>query len=250
MSSPPTATSPFAASAVSGHLDTRTAASEVAGDLFDHIGAECDLVVAFVSFHHRAAFPEAMEAFQQTLRPKSLIAVTAESVLGVDQELEGLAGFAALAMRIPGMKLHPWSMRPEEQGGLLADNERLRSHIGANVDDLRAVIILADPFSTQIADLLPAMVDCLPDAPPLIVGGMSSGASQPGHNAMAIGDTVLQAGAVGVTLSGAVKMDVVLSQGCRPTGTPFVVTKCESNVIQELGGRRAIDVLQDFTNDH
>ena len=37
MSSPPTATSPFAASAVSGHLDTRTAATEVSGDLFDHV---------------------------------------------------------------------------------------------------------------------------------------------------------------------------------------------------------------------
>ncbi|MHC4775053.1 MAG: hypothetical protein ACYTBR_07285, partial [Planctomycetota bacterium] len=61
---PPAATSPTAAAAISGHLDTRTAATEIAGDIYDHLGGSCDLVVLFGSFHHRAAFAEAVESIR------------------------------------------------------------------------------------------------------------------------------------------------------------------------------------------
>jgi small ligand-binding sensory domain FIST len=36
----------------------------------------------------------------------------------------------------------------------------------------------------------------------------------------------------------------VVSQGCRPIGDPFVVTKAEHNVIHELGGSPALERLQ------
>jgi small ligand-binding sensory domain FIST len=47
-----------------------------------------------------------------------------------------------------------------------------------------------------------------------------------------------------VTISGEVSIDVLVSQGCRPIGTPLVVTKGRRNVIRELGGRRALDVVR------
>ena len=95
MSTESTATVPFAAAAISGHLDTRTAATEVAHDLHDLIGSSCDLVLLFASFHHRAALAEAAETVRNTLGPKKMLGVTAEAVLGVDRELEGLAGMSA-----------------------------------------------------------------------------------------------------------------------------------------------------------
>jgi small ligand-binding sensory domain FIST len=52
-------------------------------------------------------------------------------------------------------------------------------------------------------------------------------------------------GAVGVSLSGDIDIDFLVSQGCRPVGKPFVITKCKGNLILELGGRRAIPVLQE-----
>jgi small ligand-binding sensory domain FIST len=249
MPTPPAATTPFAASAISGHLDTRTAATEVAGDLFDHIGAECDLLVMFASFHHRAAFAEATEAIRQTLRPRQFVGVTAESVLGVDQELEGLAGLAALALRLPGLRAHAWSFRGDQDARLLSDPDALRRHIGDD-DDLRCVVLLADPFSTPINRLLPALVGCRGQEHPVpIVGGMSSGASQAGHNALVLGNDVLTNGAAGVTLSGDLEVDIILSQGCRPIGKPVVVTKCQNNVILELGGKKALEVLQELAGE-
>ncbi len=252
MTSPPnlpqTSTTPLAAAAVSGHLDTRTAATEVAHELYDTLGSSCDLAIFFASFHHRAAFPEAVEILRQTLGPACLFGATAESVLGGAQELEGVAGLAALGLRLPGVSVHPWSSTPDDPLPL-DEPARLGQRIGL-AEDLRAVILLADPFSTPITGLLGAITTCNGALRPVpVVGGMASGASQPGLNQLLINDSVSAAGAVGITIGGEVEIDFIVSQGCRPIGTPLVVTKSKANVLQELGGQRALDVLQALAND-
>ena len=75
---------------------------------------------------------------------------------------------------------------------------------------------------------------------------MSSGASQPGHNALILDKELIRSGSVGVTISGPVQVDIIVSQGCRPIGKPIVVTKARGNVIQELGGRKALDIVQEL----
>ncbi len=242
---PVTATGPAAAAAVSGHLDTRTAATEVSGDLQDRLAGTCDLAFLFASFHHVAAFAEAAEAVRSTLRPRVFLATTAESVAGLDEELEGVAGMVVLAMRLPGVNLTPWSFRADRDGPLLGDAEALRGRLGGS-HDLRAVVMLADPFTTPITALLPAVTASGGERPVPVVGGMSSGASQPGINVLALDGQILRGGAVGVTIGGGCEVDIVVSQGCRPIGKPIVITKARGNVIQELGGHPALEAIQEM----
>lgn len=240
-------TAPVAASAVSGHLDTRTAAMEAAGDLYDHIGAGPDLVVIFASYQHRAALPEAAATFRSTLRPRTLLGVTAEAVLGVDQELDGVSGLSAIALRLPGASLHPFSYEAQRHAGLLRDPDAMRRHLGVD-DSTRAILLLADPFSTPISRLLPAISGCRgADGAGMVpvAGGMASGASQAGNNMLVLDGATLKAGAVGAAIGGAVQIDIVVSQGCRPIGRPLVVTRCKGNVILELGARPATEALHE-----
>jgi small ligand-binding sensory domain FIST len=51
-----------------------------------------------------------------------------------------------------------------------------------------------------------------------------------------LGDRQFQTGAIAAVIHGAVRVSSVVSQGCRPIGQPFVVTRAEANVIHELGG--------------
>ncbi len=243
---PPAATKPLAAAAISGHFDTRTAATEVAGDLYDRLGGACDLAIVFASFHHIAALAEAADAIRQTISPARCLGVTAESVLGVDQELEGLAGLAVLALRLPGVRLSPWSFRGERDGRLLDDPDAMRAHLAID-DDVRCVIMLGDPFTTPISKLLPAITACRgAERTVPVVGVMASGASQPGHNVLLLDEDVARAGVVGTTIAGPVAVDLIVSQGCRPIGKPVVVTKAKGNVILELGGTKALDVVQEL----
>jgi small ligand-binding sensory domain FIST len=263
--------SPFAASAISGHLDTRTAATEVADRLFDELGAPgpgssadglCDLALVFGSFHHRSAFEDAAAIIRKTISPRVLLGVTAEAVLGVDRELEGVAGLSAIALRLPGVRLHPWHSTPDDPIPFQRARLKLRERIGLDpaAGDFRTAIMFGDPFSTPITRLLPAITRCGRESkvefrvpgekssavPVPVIGGMASGASQPGLNVLVLNDRVLNAGAIGVSMAGDIEIDFIVSQGCRPIGTPFVITKCNENVILELGGRKAIDALQEM----
>jgi small ligand-binding sensory domain FIST len=173
-----------------------------------------------------------------------MLGVTAESVLGVDQELEGLAGMAAMAFRLPGVRLHTWSYRPDHDAALLTDPEAMRQRLGLD-DELRTVIMLADPFSTPMTRLLPAIVACGDRGAPVpVVGGLSSGASQPGNNALVFNDEMFTSGGIGVTVAGPIGVDIIVSQGCRPIGKPLVITSAQGNVIQELGGGPPVEAIQ------
>ncbi len=68
----------------------------------------------------------------------------------------------------------------------------------------------------------------------------------PGENRLLLGANEIESGAVAVLVHGAVNVTSVVSQGCRPIGQPFVVTKAERNVVVELGGRPALAQLQEL----
>jgi small ligand-binding sensory domain FIST len=49
-----------------------------------------------------------------------------------------------------------------------------------------------------------------------------------------------------VLLQGPVRLRAIVSQGCRPIGRPMIITRCQDNVIHELGGRAPLAQLQEL----
>jgi small ligand-binding sensory domain FIST len=236
------------AAAISEHLDTRTAAIEVAALLENTLSSKVDLAIVFASFHHRETLADALKDIRQTLSPQTIIGVTTESVVGCDLELEGVAGLSAIAFCLPGVTVTPWTTTPKEPIPI-SKPEIIPEWIGLQ-DDSRGAFLFADPFSTPITRLLPALVNSGGENNPLpIFGGMASGASQARYNRLFLNDQALRSGGVGVTLSGPIKLDCVLSQGCRPIGEHLRVTKVDRNVVLELGGKPALEVLKDLARD-
>jgi small ligand-binding sensory domain FIST len=67
----------------------------------------------------------------------------------------------------------------------------------------------------------------------------------PGSNRVIVDGELRDRGAVGVLLGPDQAVTTIVSQGCRPIGDPFTVTRAERNVIYEIGGRRALTRLED-----
>jgi small ligand-binding sensory domain FIST len=65
-----------------------------------------------------------------------------------------------------------------------------------------------------------------------------------GENKLFLDGELYSDGLVGVALAGNVLVRTVISQGCRPIGERFIVTKAEQNVIHELGGEPALSCLE------
>jgi small ligand-binding sensory domain FIST len=81
-----------------------------------------------------------------------------------------------------------------------------------------------------------------------VIGGMASAARAPGGNRLVLDDAVHQDGAVGVLLPATTVCGTVVSQGCRPVGQAYVVTRATDNVIHDLAGVPALDRLREVVS--
>ena len=81
---------------------------------------------------------------------------------------------------------------------------------------------------------------------------MASGGHGPGENRLFYNSHEVRHGAIGLIIRGGPRVRSVVSQGCRPVGTHYVVTRAEGNVVHALGGvppmqriRELFDTLSD-----
>jgi small ligand-binding sensory domain FIST len=147
------------------------------------------------------------------------------------------------AARLSDVAVHPFHL-----GGALPDLdgppdswERL---VGVKRTDDPQFVLLADPFTARPETLLAGLDYAFPDSAK--IGGLASGATSPGLNALFLNGEVFDGGTVGVALSGNIVVDTVVAQGCRPVGELMQITSCERNVLYELDGRPAFSVLEEL----
>lgn len=224
------------AAALSEHPVPAMAVGEVVGEVVEAVGEAPDLAILFVTTAHAGAIDDIVAAVRSTLRPTALIGCTAESVAANGREVEGEAAVVLWAGHTgPVTTLRTEVLRTPD-GFALAGWEGLPAS-GAS-----GLVLLADPFSFP-PDLLVERVHGTGPGTP-VVGGMASGARGPGGNRLVVDGEILTAGAVGVFLPAELRVRTVVSQGCRPIGRPYVVTKASGNLLEELAGKPAMDRLQ------
>ncbi len=201
-------------------------------------GAVPELVYFFATPHH-ATSPGLARQLREALGAKIVVGCTAESVAANQEEYEQGPALAVWAAELPGCTAQAFRIAFERTpDGLLATGAPSADGIDLTP---RAAILLGDPFTCPVDSLLGHFAAEFPGLP--VLGGMASGASSPGENRLYLNDDEYDHGVVGVVLRGAIHVRSVVSQGCRPLGRPFIVTKANRNVIQELGGRPALEQL-------
>jgi small ligand-binding sensory domain FIST len=105
-------------------------------------------------------------------------------------------------------------------------------------------VVLPDPFSCPAETLVSELDRLFPAS--VKVGGLASGARQPGGNLLWAGGETVHGGAVALALEGDLAVETIVAQGCRPIGLPLFVTTGHGHLIQELDGRRPLDLLREL----
>lgn len=210
------------------------------------LGGRADLAVVFVSAAHGSAIRPAMEGLTELLPLPAVIGTTAEGILAGGTEHEAGPAVVVWLARLPGATVLPFALAHERtpDGGTFVG---WPSRLEESWPEGAGVLLLADPFSFPVESLIARLADDQPRAS--IVGGMASAGRRPGGNTLVVGGQSYDRGAVGVVIGGAARIRPVVSQGCRPIGRPLVVTRCEENVILELGGRPALERLREVYTD-
>ncbi len=227
------------AAGLSQHPSPAVAVGEVLGQVLDRLGPDNppDLALLFVTPPHAGALEDAARAIRDMLHPGALLGCAAVSVVGGGREVEQSPGVSLWAgMTGPVTPFHLTTVETP-------DGQTVTGWPDDIPDDPSALLLLPDPFSFPADAFLLRHDQDRPGLP--VVGGMASAARGPGGNRLVIDDRVVSTGAVGAFLPSSVTVTTVVSQGCRPVGTPFAVTRAEDNIVYELGGKSALERLQE-----
>ncbi len=252
------------ASAISDAALTPDAQRDVTDSLRDQLdGADADLIIVFATMHHQQQLQQICKDIESTFGSRVTLGCTCAGVIGTRRELQDTPGLSVLVGVMPGAALQGFSYEQFDWPAVLESPSTLRDAInlsrgtagrreagvsqgaGDKTDrptDPRAILLLADPFSTPMVKLLPAFTAAFGPIP--VFGGMASGAAISGQNRLILNGQVMHDGAVGVAIGGNIDIQTTVSQGCRPIGEPMVITRSKRNVVQELGGKNPLAVIR------
>jgi small ligand-binding sensory domain FIST len=155
--------------------------------------------------------------------------------------IEDSPAISMIAAHLPTTRLTSFLMQDTLWPVMLLDAEEFQRVVGAPQDS-SLFILLADPFSRSMADVLQAFNDFYPGI--AVTGGMASGALRPHGNVLFLNDQLTCNGLVGVAMSGDFDVEVIVSQGCRPIWQPFIVQAAEKNIIFDLEGKPPLAWIQ------
>jgi small ligand-binding sensory domain FIST len=211
---------------------------------------EADLAVVYASSAYGTDVRPAFEGLADLVGARTVIGATAEAVLCNGAEYEQGPAVTVWLARMPAATLVPVSIehaRTPDGGMFVGWPPEEETGQGTPWPANAALLLLADPFSFPVEGFLERVALDRPGLP--IVGGMASGGMRPGANTLVIDSRTYDSGAVGVLVGGGVRIRPVVSQGCRPIGAPFVITRAEANLVIELGGRTALERLREVFAD-
>lgn len=230
-------------------ISTRSSASSAVEELCESIsGIKPDLAMLFVSPHFEEDCDAIVAGILEKTNAHNLIGCTGDGIIGPTREVEHAPAIALWTAELPGVRVMPFMFDIEDVQSFEEDNEWI-DRVCVLPEQNPSFVVLPEPFSfgRGIEYSLREMDRIFPGC--TSVGGLASAGQKPGENRLFLNDQVLRHGMVGVSLAGNVKIDSVVSQGCRPIGEPLVITKSEQNVIQELRGRPAMEVLRGIFQD-
>ncbi len=230
------------ATAVSDIVGRAETGAELVARIQCALGGGADLCLLFCSAEYIDELDRILPAIHDGLQPRVFLGSSADSVIAADTEYEGQAALTVWAARLPNVRLTSFHLSHEDIERL-REPEALREHLGLEQRERPYFVLLGDPYTLgpRMLEFLDQLEGAYPGRPAL--GGLASSGQRPGENAIVFDGHLLRHGLAGVALTGDVHIDTVVSQGCRPIGRHYVVTRAEQNVIYQLGGKPTMDVV-------
>ncbi len=213
------------------------AVKEVVEKSLESLQTRADLGLLFISSAFTSEYPRLMPLLQEHLPETPIIGCSGGGIIGMNenqkpQELEQQTAISLSLAHLPEVAVKAFHISPEQLPDLDSSPDDWCNLIGVPSTDQPQFIILADPFSAKINDLLQGLDYAYPNSAK--VGGLASNGLTGKNAGLFCQDRLYQEGVVGVCLSGKIILETIVAQGCRPIGQPYRVTQGERNIVLEL----------------
>lgn len=207
-------------------------------------GLTTDLAVTFISPHYRPDYDRLPDLLRQSLGAPRIFGCTGGGVIGNGLEVEQRPAISVTAASLPGVEMAEFHLEGDSLPDLDASPQAWEKLVNVTPDQEPQFIILADPFSFPVQNLLMGVDFAFSRAAK--IGGLASGGQQRGDNVLFLGDGAYRTGAVGIAFHGNICVDTVVAQGCRPIGTPMRITQSRRNLLVDVDGQAPLAVLKEL----
>lgn len=244
------------ANALSNRPSLEAAIAEVVNRAQPSLKAGPDLGLIFISSAFASEYPRVIPLLKEKLSLPALIGCGGSGIIGMNPigdviELEGQPALSLSLAHLPDVNVHPFHIAADQLPDLDSAPSAWVDLVGVAPQEQPHFILLSEPFSSGISDLLQGLDFAYPGS--IKVGGLASSGAMGTQSGLFCNDRFYREGIVGVALSGNIVLDTIVAQGCRPIGQTYQVTKGERNVLLELSeqdgsfkSRPPLEILRDL----
>ena len=218
------------------------AVTEVVTKIKDSLSGTPDFGIIFISAAYSSEYPRLVPLILEQLPIKFLIGCDGGGIVGVNsgdqiQEVEQNPALSLSVAYLPDIEINPFHIRVSDIPDLDSPPDHWINLIGVKPEKEPEFILLSDPFTSKINDLLAGLDFAYSNSTK--VGGLASSGMMGALNGLFyhtpdVGTQLYREGTIGVALSGNISFDTIVAQGCKPIGEPYQITKRERNIILEL----------------
>jgi small ligand-binding sensory domain FIST len=225
------------ASALSTRPSLEAAVDEVVTQTQQCLQAPADLGFIFISSAFASEYSRLLPLLRDRLPGVPFVGCSGGGIVGMSshakaREVEDEVALSLTLVHLPDVIVTPFHITGDEMPDLDGSPDGWANFIGVPVADQPQFVILADPFSARINDLLQGLDYAYPGSAK--VGGLASAGASSSSTGLFCNDRYYRDGSVGVALSGNIMLETIVAQGCRPIGLPFWVTEGERNIVLGL----------------
>lgn len=188
------------------------------------LGGNPDLVVAFVTSDYQPHLKEFIETLQVDGHATTIVGGSSRGLVGVGQEVEQISGMSLLFLKMPSTRV-------------LVSHQIIANHKAG------AAVVLSNPLEISFESILEEWSDHYPDVP--IIGGSVTGGPDEDDLFLFTHEGLTKEDRLLIEFTGGIKLEPLVSHGCRPIGEPFVITAAKGCEVLSLGQREPFDVLEE-----
>ncbi len=230
--------------AISTRPSLEAAVMEVASQLKQSLGATPDFGVVFISSAYASEYSRLVPLILEQLPLPILIGcggagIVGSNTQGENLEVENQPALSLSVAHLPGVEVEAFHVSGEDLPDLDSPPQSWVDLVGIAPEKQPQFILLAEPFSASINDLLAGLDFAYPESPK--VGGLTSSATMSNSSGLFYYSgqhperpPLYREGTIGVALSGNIILDTIVAQGCRPIGSLYQVVKGERNIVLEV----------------
>lgn len=205
-------------------------------------GEQPDWCVAFVTREHLDDLHALLESLSTATGTPYVAGCSATGVLAAGREVEEGPAVALLAVRSDQIRATPFLFHDEGDQGMTT-GVRLGQRLVNSRDSDDLLLVWPDPYHVRPDRLLQGLDAVLNGV--RVVGGAASAWGPDASTFQFCGVESAPAAVSGLRLGGEFRHMIGVTQGCKSLGEPLCVTRSNENMILELDGRPAFELLRE-----